>query len=595
MSRVTLVVLLIVVAGLGALAWRMSAKNALPPDTADVALFPGIDPASVRALRIENTTSDQHIRIERDANGSWRMTDPTEVPAEASIVDYLLTNALSRSGTPVPSTEADPARVGLDPPRLVLEIEHASAGGAPVRARVEFGALDPDGQRVHVRVGGRILRTWRDLDTTLDRPMQDFRAKRLFDVDGRTIVEIHRSGTVTGTDGRPIDMALDALAENGEWIATGPVKARLDPLGVSLVCGALAQLEVLDYADFGSSNLADWGLDPAEVTLDLATPSGPLPTMRLGRRGHSPLENWNLALEGSAWVYTIDPSSARLLISPLDDLFDHRLVRVAREEVDALELRAGERTLEIARRKKQWFLRERQGAGEWGPEAPADRTKVEDLLGVLDRHELARMDRTLKLEAADVRGAIHVRVGADESTRQGGELGEPYDLPQGARAVRFRRDGDEVVAEASDELWRIATTPFEALQSLRVQELVEVEQAGLQLDDLTTQRRFVRGGKGLWQYQGFAAEAKELRDVLDPLLFLTASRHLKPADVPQLERSIKVTFVDVNEQPHEFVVALAKGGELDGQVILQKDGRLSVAKDQTLHEKLAALMQKKQG
>lgn len=584
--------LLVLVLGLGALALRLREDKEAQSAPQDVALFEGVDPARIVALRIENTQNDENIRIERGADGRWTMTDPVRVPAEPDLVDYLLKSALERRASPVPASESDPAKLGFAPPRIVFEIEQRTATGPETtRARVEFGAHDLDGQRVNVRARGQLLRTWRDLDTTLMRPMIDFRSKRLFDVDARTLVEVHRRGELRDLQGKVLPMDLDALAENGVWHSTAPLRAQLDPLGMSLVCGALPQLEILDYTDFGSSTLAERGLDPPEATIEASTPTGSLPKVSFGRPHRSWDENWNALLSGSPWVYLLEQSSVRIVLSPFEDLLDHRLVRAVREQIDALELECRGRTIELQRGRLGWTLRQKRAPEtEWGPEAPADRARIEDLLGVLDRHEFARFDRSLSLPAGEAEAALHVRVGGE---RQGGVLSAPYDTPQGARAVRFQRDGDEVVAETADELWRIAATPMEELLSLRVQELVEVEQLKLQLDDLSNQRRFVRADKGLWHYEGFAAEAKELREVLDPLLFLTASRHLRADEHVDLVESITVTFIDVNEQAHAFVVARAKGGALDGQVILQRDGRLSIAKDQTLHGKLAALLAKK--
>lgn len=589
--RTTLALLLVVLALAGLAYWQSSRETAATAEL-DYPLFEGVDPARIRAVRIEQTHFDAHVRLERGADGHWRMTDPESVRANDAMIEHLLSSALTRRATPVPPGEADPAKLGFEPPTAIVDVEE-DVGGTTRRSRLELGALDADGKRVNVRVNGRLLRTWRDLDTTLARRAEDWRSPRVIDLDPREIVEIHRTGEVLGVDGRMNDVRLDALAENGAWRATGPVAGQLDPLSMALVTNGVAGLEVKGYADEGSRVLADWGLDPPEARLTLVTASGKTVALRMGRRERRPPGEWMATIEGEPQVFAIDPGSVDVALMSLENLLDHRLWRATQESIELLEIATPARTLEIARDRRGWTVRQkRAGEEEFGPRLAAERAKVEDLLARLDRVELLGFDRALTLPDADVAGTLHVHALGE---RQGGSISKPVEH-DGAQVVLFRRDGDDAIARADRSVGRALDVAFEDLLSLLVHELVEIEQRTLAITDGRTTREFTRGGRGLWTPKGSVEEARELREVLDPLLFLRAERHLGAGERAELLDSITVTFLDVNDVAHVAVIGRAAPGTsgsspgLDGKTLLQVEGRLSIARDQDLLARLAKVL-----
>src|SRR6185369_14756990 len=139
--------------------------------------------------------------------------------------------AVARRCTPVPDAEADakdgPRKMGLDPPRRVLELE-SSANGSTRRQRVEFGAFDVDDKRMFARVRGRIVRVLRDLDTDLELPLDEYKSHVATELPPSEVLELHRSGSVVlEGESASTNMKLDALVEDGAWRATAPVEAAL--------------------------------------------------------------------------------------------------------------------------------------------------------------------------------------------------------------------------------------------------------------------------------------------------------------------------------------------------------------------------------
>jgi hypothetical protein len=586
MSPRTTLLLLVAVLLLGGLAYWQLDREGGDVVEHEVALFPGVDPARVVALRIEQQSLDAHVRIERQADGSWRITDPEDVPADPARVHHLLGSALPRKATPVPAAEADAEKLGLEPPRAVLEVEE-DVGGTRRRTRLEIGAIDPDQQRVNVRAGGRLLRTYRDLDTTLARPPEELRSHRVLDVDAREVVELHRRGSVVKPDGTLLDVHLDALAEEGVWRATAPMAGALDPMGMSLIATGLSRLTAKAYLDFGAHPLAQWGLDPPEATLVVSTPHGVTRTLRVGRAVRRAGEAWACTVEGRPYVYGLDPADVDLLFVGVGDLLDHRLWRVARQAIEAIELESAGRAVVIERARNGWTVRGRRaGEAELGEAVRAETARVEDLLAKLEGHELDGFDAGTRLPDAEIAGALHVRVAGGE--RLGGVLSAPEEVG-GVRSVRFRRDGDEVVGRSDAFLHDVASTRIETLHSLMVQELVEVEQRALRISDGGRTRTWTRGKKGQWVREG-GGEARELVSVLDHLLFLRAERHLVPGERTELLQSLTITFVDVNDTDHVVVLALGSSGELEGKTLVQVGGRVSIAREQGLHGKLSELL-----
>jgi hypothetical protein len=594
MHRRTLLLLALTVALLLGLAWWQSRVQDQSRVELDVPLFAGLEGADVDTIRLENLERDIHMKLTRASDaagashGRWRMVDPVDVPADDSLAEFLLRSALERRATPVPADEADAKKLGLEPPRYILELQASTPKGR-VKSSVEFGALDLDGRRINVRAGGRLLRTLRDLDTTISRPLDDFKSHRVLSIDPREVIEVHRRGSLVQEGASaPTDLMLDAFAENGWWRASAPVSAALDPLTTGVWVQGLATLELDKYADQGLRLLGDFGLDPAEITITVSTLKDVKQVLRLGRPEHRQGQPWFGTVEGQGFVWFVEPRLVYLLGSPLESLLDRRLVRFPRDAIDGLRLEADGDQIHITRVGRAWSVSQRvlNDTG-YTPPQPADTKKVEALLARLEKAELAGFLPGAEMTPPEVRAAIYVESSGDE---QGGVFGAAYDNPGGGQAVRFQRKGDTIVALADPQLLDLARTPLADLWSLQLAEISEVNQLSLVLSGPGGTRTFARGSKGLWTPQGLDLEARELRDVLDPLLFLRASQRLPPGEHPALKEAVTVEFKDSLDKPTRFVLGLAPDGRGGERSEIDFEGRRSVLKDQSVHKRLLAIL-----
>jgi Domain of unknown function (DUF4340) len=521
------------------------------------------------------------MRFERDSRDGWTMVDPVRARAEAGVLDLLLKSVLARKGTLVPESERDAKKLGLDPPRFVLELETKSGA----RQKIEVGAVDLDQRRVHVRVQGRILRALRDFEVWLDQMPDQFKSHAVTELDARDVIEIHRRGKlVLEGDTQPTDLALDALLEEGMWRATSPVEARLDPLTTGLLALESAGLRHEGETDHGGAGLASLGLDPPEMTFELSTLQGQKCVLRFGRRDHA--GRWNVMSEGRPDVWEVEAGKVLLLATKLDHLVDSRLVRFARTHIDAVQVGTKDAEVRLEKGLFGWTVAEgRPGSHVVGSALPADKRKVEDLIARIEGIEYTNVQLDKPFAADEAQASIHVR--ADASI-VAGSFGAEYTPESGGRALRFRREGETVVGLVDPDLYEITRVRAKDFWSLSVAEIAEVNALKLKLSMGDVERTYVRNKQGLWVREGAELEARELRPVLDPLFFLRASEHLLDGGAPLVE-PIRVQWSLVGDE--DLALTIGKL-ERDGQsvAVVEREGRRSVLARQDLHGALQAVV-----
>lgn len=596
MSRTTLWALVAIVVLLGFVAWRQLASEEQVRKDSDVLLFEGVDPARVVRIRVEHLPRGLNLVFERDESGRWTMIEPHRAPADQHLIGHLFQTALERRGTPIPAAEANAVDLGLEPPRVVLEMEEAIEGQTR-RTRVDLGAIDLDNAHMSVRAGSRFLRTWRDLDTTLDHELEDFMSHEIVDVSPVEVVEVHRRGKIARPGAaEPVDVSFDALLEDGVWRVTSPYSAALDPQGASLLVQGVTVLRVGAYRDFGNRLLSDFGLDPPEISISLGTVSSRNFTLRFGRSGHQEGGRWYVSAEGMPYVWQVAGRSVELYAAPIEEFLDHALTRIPVNGADGLSLELDGRELRLwieranELEKPVWKVSERPDrSAPFTAGLLADKGRVEDLLGAIARAEFGSFLPGESLAEPEVRGSFVVQAG---DLRQGGRIGAEVEGAEGGRALRFQRTGDSIAGLVEPTLLDLLKTPARDLWRLVVVELVEIEQQELRLARGDASKRYVRGSKGLWTPPGIEIEARELHGVLDGLMIVRAAKHVAPEEVGPLADPIEVEATAIGGRKVKFVVGLAPGAAEGERAQVEVEGRRSVLQDQDLHARLVAILAK---
>jgi hypothetical protein len=596
-SRKTILALVLLAGALGFAVLRERRRETAEKATEDVPLLEGVELSRVRRLHLDHLEREKSFAFDRDPDGRWTMTEPLPMPADPERLQRILGLLLERRGTPVQA--AVPSELHLEPPRAIVEIEEDVAGGRK-RTRVDFGALDLDGLQVVVRAGGKVLRTWRDIDTAIVFGLEEIVDHSVVLRPPRDVVEIHRKGAYLGNDGasraKPaVDLALDALSTDGVWRATAPFSARLDPQGAAVFVQTCLSLRGLSFPDVGRRLLSEFGLDPPEVTLALDTSSGRILTLRLGRPMHAPGRAWHCVLEGQPIVWTIDESAMKFLAAPASSLLDSKLTRIPPADVDGLSLSFGGRELRLWRKRVagpvegRWLAAERAGQGTtFTPSLPADLQRVEDLVRKVADLEVANFLPGNTLSATEIRGSILVQ---EKDLQEGGEIGSDVGDAEHGKGVRFQRKEDSIAGILDPAVLDLLGTPLADVLSLVVVDVPEIQLVRLSIDGVGAHRTFVRNAKGLWTPPDVAVEAKELHSVLDGITILRASANLRPEGLAPLEDPIDVEFVSSTKETTRFRIGLGPAASPEGErVQVEREGRRAVAKDQGLHARLLAVL-----
>jgi hypothetical protein len=130
-------VMLLLVAGLGLLAWLEPGRSPAPQAVKITAL----EPASIERIRIERPAGLLEM-LRRD--GRWQLTAPQAAPANTIRTDAIVSVAAIDSLNQQPIAGLDLASYGLDEPKARLQLNDVT---------IDFGAAAPLDNRRYVRVG----------------------------------------------------------------------------------------------------------------------------------------------------------------------------------------------------------------------------------------------------------------------------------------------------------------------------------------------------------------------------------------------------------------------------------------------------------
>lgn len=573
-----ILVLLVLALALGAALWLKEEEARRDPDgLEDYAVFAGVDAGSVRTLEVRHFERHWQVRLERDERGAWFVTDPLPYPADEGAVRQLLEQVRGLRGEAVPELD-DPSKVGLDPPRALVVVGARGPDGAERTARVELGAIDLDGELAYLRAGGRVLRARRTLDNALLSSEQDFRSRRMLEVSPlEQVIELTRAGALEGRD-----LAFSAQLDGAGWRLVEPYRAALDPLTTHIFVQQLLGSRVDGFHSDDPGPLSDYGLDPPDLSLRIATARGDEATLLFGRP--SPDGPWLCARAGNPFVWRAEARDVTFLAAPPDDLLDYRITRAKRDDVREVVLTWGERETHLARVGAEWRVAEGPPAPE-REEAPADDGRAGDLLAGLESAELARyLPPGTPFEPADPPRSV--RIETVDGDVWGGELGAPHAVPGADPARTFRRFGDDLVAVVDERVAELATLSAEELRSLVLVKLVEREQRAV---------RVRRGGdeavfeldrrENVWKAQGTGLEARRFAELVDRVLSVRARRWLAPEEVPGDGAGVEVEVEPVAGEPVRYRLVAGP----DGTELCEARGRWGEVRPGLL-ERLAALL-----
>ena len=357
------------------------------------------------ADRIEIVRQTPHTnRLERTAQGVWRLTYPFPASADAVTVAKLLdAMLLFKPGDMLtPSDMRSLGRsardFGLVPPKLTVSV----ASGAR-KMTLEFGGNTPSGAEVYARSGasGPVFTVPAATFAAVPADMDAFRRRRIFETPLASVV---------AADFRVPGSTFVKLVHSGaSWQIVQPDKAPADAAAVNDVLSRLLALRAEKFvwpdawaADADAdpatgkvkaARLASYGIDEAEG-LSVALWTSPTAVERLVFGSPAGSNVVHALVHGGSTVVTVDATVAELCRAGHEKFLDTRIFPFGADSLKSLSVTVGGSVYVLASGTN----------GQWRIEspvvAPADASAVTALL-----------DRVLRLKQND-----RLPEGADAAT-----------------------------------------------------------------------------------------------------------------------------------------------------------------------------------
>ena len=565
------------------------------------ALVPDLAVECVHRVRIDNLERSIQVGLERAPDGSWHLIDPIAYPGLDGVLDSLFRTLSSAYGEG--AGEVDPAEVGLDPPKIVLEIDQIVGGGTET-FRLELGGVDLDNDRIYVRAFGHSavepgepfqMRATRALYNTLDRNPDDYRDNRTNRLIAQRVSRIRRSGEVwlpedpeTLDDGeapggpRRIDLDFEAQRELKTWRRVDPPTVRLDPNAVGLLARAATELKVRAFEDDSPGAFSDWGLDPPLFEVELEQSDGESAVLQFGfPRTQGPgmgwPEIWYCRRVGFDAVWGLDPDDVRLLVRPAADWFDYFLVRARREDIVRVQFAEGERRLTLELVQDEWWV---EGEGTAGPvRFPADTGAVQDVLAAIEATELD-FPAGVDLPVDGVERSLIVTT--QDGQEWGGDIGGEWrDGETGRVARRFRRFGDQLAGIIEESVADLCAKTIADYRSSKIHRVRAVDVHSVTLERGEQRFAYVHPDEKSWviERSDFPAP-KEFVATTVHLFSLRARRWIEdPAEARPPEDGSAVGVTMISRQNEEIAFRLWRNA--DGELLCLEDGVVAVVETES--------------
>jgi Domain of unknown function (DUF4340) len=272
-------------------------------------------PIHFRDRNLARFTDIDRVRVERGVRkvtfakiaGSWKVTQPLEADAEQSDLDDFV-NAVAhlRADDLVADRPGALKAYGLDRPEARW---HFYAGDKELLDLV-VGNAEPSSGRRYVKLANRDLVFLVDLPLTT-KLLGEYRNRTVWptSLDASQIERLSYAGT------HPF--VLEKV--DTEWRVAGKPDVKVTPEAIRETLDALAGLRAARYVADTSGDMKLYGLDPAQVVLDIQTPSGKR-TLHIGRpEGESRRLYASVPETGHGAVFVLAETDAQRIARSLSD------------------------------------------------------------------------------------------------------------------------------------------------------------------------------------------------------------------------------------------------------------------------------------
>jgi hypothetical protein len=195
------------------------------------------------------------------------------------------------------------------------------------------------------------------------RQVAEEEAKKLLPVKTETIDEL--------TLRRPDETIVCRRTGDG-WQITEPLNTAGDDAAIDRILQTLARAETSRTVSDSAADLAPFGLDPPQVSVEIRSADGPIETLQLGHKNPTGSHVY-VRRDGRPTVYLTDTPLLSEAQMDLFQLRDRRVLSFQQPEVRSLTLERGREQIEIVRDAGGWLLKKPL-------QVKADTDKIEGML-----------------------------------------------------------------------------------------------------------------------------------------------------------------------------------------------------------------------
>ena len=411
-------------AGAGAVVWQThKSEQDKKDEDAQKKVLRFSDAKSARELVLTTPTGSYTVVREGSASGkdTWTLTAPRRVPAEDSTVQGILDALSELKRTAVVGEKSgaaiDKKLLGLDPPRFTVTLTDSQGQKETLFAgeRNTFDGsvfVQREGDAAVGVVAGA-------LEYQLDKDLFKLRDKRLVPFESEQV-----SRVAVRVDGKP----RYSFDKNGETYALlAPKRVAGDSVQLGALLSALASTSASAFVteEASAADVKKYGLEKPKVEIDIALTTGTPKTVLVGELDAKSKKTYYAMVEGRGPIVELSSNWVieKLVVDP-DTLRDKHVLVFARDDVGALRVKSGDKTLAFKRTADS-------GADQWAMTEP-EAAKAQDavLTGLLYRLWNLKARRILSESAADAdkkaRGLTTPAMSVELTKKDGTPLGTMF-------------------------------------------------------------------------------------------------------------------------------------------------------------------------
>ena len=416
----TTIILVVVLAGLGGYIYFVDRGR----PAAGVEEKDKVFELDAEKLEEITVTTDGETTTLRKTDGTWKITSPVQVDADANEVSGL-TTALTglEVGRVVAESGANLADYGLAEPRI--KVAFKAEGGAS--GELHLGEKTPTQSDMYAVKAGetRVILVPAFQETSL--------AKNTFTLRDKRILHFERDKVDTVEVNVPGSPAVQVTRTGTDWAVKAPIQARGDYSAIEALLTRLSTASMTEIIDPNSPET--FGLDSPTAVVTVAV-GGTRTTLEVGDEREGKLYARDRARQ---LIFTVDPTITADIKKTVDDLRDKDLFEFRSFNAQRIRLTRGNDTFEF-----QKLAGGGENADKWqrvvdGKPTDVDAAKMDDFLTKLTALRAQSFNPTTNAAGlADAALVVEASYDTDKSER--------VRFIKGAQEVFGVREGEPGVA-----------------------------------------------------------------------------------------------------------------------------------------------------